>query len=70
MNGSVDHYTSNFVNGTLGGKMGMFNVKYCDIFNEMLEPNSMYNLTAVIPEDNDGKLLILYICISFCVLIL
>ena len=57
MNGSFDNYMSNFINDTRGDSMGRFNVTYNEIFNEPLEPNSVYALT-VIPTNQPGELLI------------
>ena len=59
MNGSFDNYMSNFINDTSGDSMGRFNMNYNEIFNEPLEPNSVYVLT-VIPTNNPGELLIWY----------
>ena len=58
MDGSIDHYTSKFIDATEYGMEGMFNVSFCDIFDELLEDNARYNLTAVIPLTERGKLLI------------
>ena len=57
MNGSFDNYMSNFINDTSGDSMGRFNVNYNEIFNEPLEPNSVYVLT-VVPTNKPGELLI------------
>ena len=70
MNGTNRNYTytSRFVNATEGDSMGMFTFYYSQLFEEMLLPNTRYVLT-VVPTDTDGKLLILYTCMIFCVLI-
>ena len=57
MNGSLDNYMSHFINDISGDSMGRFNVNYNEIFNERLEPNSVYVLT-VIPTNKPGKLLV------------
>ena len=58
MNGMQENYTSRFVNDTEGGIMGTFTFNYSQLFNETLEPNSIYVLT-VFPTNGLGKLLIL-----------
>ena len=68
MNGNQENYISNFINDTMGDSMGMFTFNYSQLFNETLEPNSIYVLT-VYPTNRLGKLLILCTCIKFCVLI-
>ena len=68
MNGNQDNYRSNFIYDTEGDSMGKFTFNYSQLFNEILEPNTVYVLT-VIPMDRLGKLLILCTCIKFCVLI-
>ena len=57
--GSQKNYTSNFINDTLGGDMGVFNFNYSQLFNETLERNSVCMLT-VIPTNMPSKLLIMY----------
>ena len=59
INGSQENYISNFINDTKGGSMGMFTFNYSELFNEALEPNSIYVLT-IFPTNRLGKLLILY----------
>ena len=58
MNGSQENYISNFISDTLGNSMGIFMFSYSELFNETLEPNSIYVLT-VIPLNNSSKLFIL-----------
>ena len=58
MNGSQKSYTSYFINDILDyDDMGNFTFNYSKLFNEPLEPNSVYNLN-VLPINLPGKLFV------------
>ena len=66
MNRSNNTYTSKFIDDTQDDDMDMFSLYYSELFNEALEPNSLYVFTMY---PINSKLLILYAYIIFCVLI-
>ena len=59
MNGNQENYISKFIYDTEGDSMGMFTFYYSQLFNEVLLPNTVYELT-VFPTNRLGELLILY----------
>ena len=59
MNGNQENYISKFINDTEGDSMGMFTFYYSQLFNEVLLPNTDYELT-VFPTNRLSELLILY----------